>query len=59
MTPWYAFNQSYFQYVRIGMEHAEAGKYCEEHDSHLVSISSEEEQTFLVKTFVQSETDRE
>ena len=37
------------------MEHAEAGKYCEEHNSHLVSISSEEELTFLLETLLQSE----
>ena len=39
------------------MEHAESGKYCKEHNSHLVSISSEEEQTFLFETFLKSETD--
>ena len=51
-TPWYIFNQSYFQYVEIQHTHYDAQKYCEEQNGGLASISSEEEQTFLYKTFI-------
>ena len=51
-TPWYIFNQSYFQYVKIQHTHYDAQKYCEEQNGGLASISSEEEQTFLYNTFL-------
>ena len=53
VTPWFAFNQSYFQYVRIGFSHFDARAYCKTQNGVLVSISSEEEQTFLHETFIQ------
>ena len=52
VTSWYAFNQSYFQYVKIEHTYFDARKYCEEQSGSLASISSEEEQTFLYKTFL-------
>ena len=39
MTPWYAFNQSYFRYVRIEHTHFDARKYCAEQNGGLASIS--------------------
>lgn len=52
VSPWHAFNQSYFQYVRTEALHFDAGKHCEEQNGWLVSISSEDERTFLVETFI-------
>ena len=53
VSPWFAFNQSYFQYVRIGFSHFDARAHCKKQNGFLVSISSEEEQTFLYETFIQ------
>ena len=56
VTPWYAFNQSYFQYVRTPLDHFEANRYCQEQYGALVSISSEDEHTFLFETFIKPDT---
>ena len=53
VSPWFAFNQSYFQYVRTGYFHSEARASCKERKGALATISSEEEQTFLYETFIQ------
>ena len=57
VSPWFSFNQSYFQYVRIGFSHFDARTYCKEQNGGLVSISSEDEQTFLHETFIRSDSE--
>ena len=51
--PWFAFNQSYFQYVTALKTFEDARNDCLEKKGDLASPSSEEEQNFLFKTFVE------
>ncbi|CAB4020963.1 Hypothetical predicted protein [Paramuricea clavata] len=53
-STWFAFNQSYFQFVATRITQAEARKVCLEKKGDLASTSSQEEQTFLFKTFVET-----
>ncbi len=50
---WHAFNQSYFKFVTSELSWEEARKVCLEMKGDLASTSSEEEQTFLFKTFLE------
>jgi hypothetical protein len=43
--------------VRTGLLHSEAREYCKKQNGGLVSISSEEEQTFLHKTLIDPDTE--
>ncbi|CAB4035292.1 Hypothetical predicted protein, partial [Paramuricea clavata] len=54
---WFAFNQSYFLFVTTPIPQEEARKACLEKKGDLASISSEEEQSFLFKTFVEKNSD--
>jgi hypothetical protein len=53
-STWFAFNQSYFQLVTTQITQEEARKVCLEKKGDLASTSSQEEQTFLFKTFVEA-----
>ncbi|CAB4006855.1 brevican core, partial [Paramuricea clavata] len=50
-TPWHAFNQSYFKLVDSPVNFHDAMKFCRAEKGDLASISSEEEQRYLHKTF--------
>ncbi|CAB4017889.1 Hypothetical predicted protein [Paramuricea clavata] len=51
---WFAFNQSYFQFVATPIPQGEAKKVCLEKKGDLASTSSKEEQAFLFRTFVET-----
>ena len=51
-STWFAFNQSYFKLVTTKVTQDEARKVCLEEKGDLASTSSEEEQTFLFKKFL-------
>jgi hypothetical protein len=51
---WFAFNQSYFLFVATPTPQEQARKVCLEKKGDLASISSEEEQAFLFKTFMEA-----
>jgi hypothetical protein len=53
-TPWHAFNQSYFKLVDSLVNFHDAMKFCRAEKGDLASISSEEEQTYLHKTFLEN-----
>ena len=50
---WSTFNQSYFQFFTASMSFHDARKVCFEKKGDLASSSSEKEQMFLFKTFVE------
>ncbi|XP_028399197.1 collectin-10-like [Dendronephthya gigantea] len=52
ITSWHAFNQSYFALVATEVNFNDALKSCRARKGDLASISSDEERTFLFKTFV-------
>ena len=56
-SPWHAFNQSYFQYVRTPVLHSTAQAHCRQQNAGLASISSEGEQAFLYKTFIATDSE--
>ena len=52
-SPWHAFNQSYFKFVPVAVSFNEAMKLCRaEKGADLASFSSEEEQSYIHKTFL-------
>ena len=53
-SPWFLFNQSYFQLVDTKVTFEEARKACLQMKGDLASPSSEEEQNYLFKTFLET-----
>ena len=52
-SPWIAFNQSYFKFVDVALSFSDAMKFCRADKGDLASTASEEEQTFIFKTFLE------
>ena len=52
-SPWIAFNQSYLKFVDVALSFYDAMKFCRADKGDLASTASEEEQTFVFKTFLE------